>query len=162
MKKYPLVILFAVILLFTGCAPQMQREKGQADFSFPDTVSLPFSAVFGTVETSGNIVYSDSQLEIEFSEPETVSRLTVSVNKEKTEFSFNGLTVSKNNNPVLKKLNANTLFSVLENAKVSTNIIKTDGGFLVSGDGYEIEFDSLCRIKKITIPERKIEMVFEP
>lgn len=161
MKKYLLCILLAAMLLFSGCALQKTKPDKADVSSFFENINASFSASFGGLETEGNISFTPDKLTLEFTSPQTVSGLRITVYENEVTLSLGNLEITKQNSPVTKQFNAVKLFSVLNCARTEGVFGNSDGKTVVSGDGFEITLDAENRVSEIVIPSKSIDMKLE-
>lgn len=159
MKKYLLPFLLAVLIVFTSCERISPKEKRQADISsFFSSVSASFTASFKGLEAEGSLEYTPSALSLEFTKPETLSSLKMTADKNGVTASFKDFSVTKRFSSVTEKAAVNSVFSVMNEARLYGVLNKADGETSVSGEGYEIKLDEKNRVKKIVIPEQEISI----
>lgn len=161
MKKYPLLILTVLLLLFSGCQPE-KAEKKKADVSsFFNNINTSFCAQFGEFETEGFFSFTPERLTLEFAQPKTLNGFKIQVDSQSITFSLGELSVTKQNSKITEQFNALAVFSVLNNARLTGILNKTDGITTITGEGYEITFDSENRVNEISIPEKRINIKLE-
>ncbi len=161
MKKYPLVFLVVILLMFSGCVPNNSKEERADVSSFFENINASFSASFGELETKGYFTFTPETLSLEFTFPKTISGLRINVNNQSVSLSFNGLSVTKENSSVTEKFNAFAVYSVLNRARLDGLLNKTDSKTAITGDGFEIMLDGENRVSKILIPEKRINIELE-